>query len=226
MHFRGCSGEPNRLPRRYHSGETGDLRYVIELLQQRFSGKSIHAVGVSLGGNVLLKYLGETGDDSRLASAIAISVPFDLANAAQTLAFGTARIYQRHLLGSLQQTFYEKARLMELPLRIPVKHEIDTLYDFDNLVTAPIHGFGGADDYYARCSSRQFLPGIRTPTLLVHANDDPFMTTDAIPTADELPTDVELDLQPHGGHVGFLYGNVPLKPGYWLDQRVTRYLSP
>lgn len=226
MHFRGCSGEPNRLPRRYHSGETGDLRTVIELIQQRYPGKALHAVGVSLGGNVLLKYLGESGNDSRLASAVAISVPFDLAVAAETLANGTARIYQRHLLASLQRAFYEKASLMDLGIRIPKKHEIDTLYDFDHRVTAPIHGFEGADDYYRRCSCRQFVSGIKTPTLLIHAHDDPFMTPDVIPGEEELPDGVELDLQSHGGHVGFLYGHIPLRPRYWLDQRVRQYLSP
>ena len=225
MHFRGCSGEANRLARRYHSGETADLRYVLETIQQRYPGKSIHAIGVSLGGNVLLKYLGEHGNDSLLQSAVAISVPYDLAVAGQTLDVGTARIYQRHLLNSLQATFYEKTRLMELPIRIPDKHEIDTIYNFDDLVTAPIHGFRGADDYYAQSSSRQFISAIKTPTLLIHAIDDPFMTPAVIPTANELPACVELDLQTHGGHVGFIDGNIPLKAGYWLDQRVQDFLS-
>ena len=225
MHFRGCSGEPNRLSRRYHSGDTGDLRFVIETIQNRYPGRDIHAVGVSLGGNVLLKYLGENGEDSRIQSAIAISVPYDLAVAAQTLQYGTARIYQRHLLNSLQATFYEKATLVDLPIRIPEKHEIDTIYEFDDLVTAPIHGFKDADDYYTRCSSRQFLPEIRIPTLLIHALDDPFMTPEVIPRKNELPGNVELDLQQHGGHVGFIEGNVPFVASYWLDQRVEAFLS-
>lgn len=225
MHFRGCSGEPNRLPRRYHSGETGDLRFVVETIKQRYPDKRIHVVGVSLGGNVLLKYLGEYGADGMLETAIAISVPYDLAVAGQTLDIGTAKIYQRHLLNSLQATFAEKVKLMELPIRIPEKHEIDSIYNFDDLVTAPIHGFKGADDYYTQCSSRQFIPDIRTPTLLIHAIDDPFMIPKVIPVKSELPPGVEMDLQPHGGHVGFIYGNVPLNANYWLDERVESYLS-
>jgi predicted alpha/beta-fold hydrolase len=225
MHFRGCSGEPNRLPRRYHSGETGDLRFVVETIKQRYPDKLIHVVGVSLGGNMLLKYMGEYGTNSMLETAIAISVPYDLAVAGQTLDIGTARIYQRHLLNSLQATFDEKTKLMELPIRIPERHEIDSIYKFDDLVTAPIHGFKGADDYYTQCSSRQFIPDIKTPTLLIHAIDDPFMTPEVIPVKSELPPAVEMDLRPHGGHVGFIYGNVPLKANYWLDERVESFLN-
>jgi len=224
MHFRGCSGEPNRLPRRYHSGDTADLRFVLETIRGRYPGKRIHAVGVSLGGNVLLKYLGEYGTDSMLETSIAISVPYDLAVAGHTLDVGTAKIYQRHLLNSLQATFAEKVALMELPIRIPEKHEIDTIYNYDDLVTAPLHGFNNADDYYNKCSSRQFIPDIKTPTLLIHATDDPFMTPEVIPKKSELPSSVEMDLQPHGGHVGFISGNVPFRANYWLDKRVGAFL--
>lgn len=225
MHFRGCSGEPNRLPRRYHSGETGDLRFVLETLKTRYPEKRIHVVAVSLGANMLLKYLGETNTDSLLESAIAISVPFDLAVGGETLNKGFARAYQRHLLDSLQPNFYKKTRLMEMPIRIPDKSEINTIYDFDDLVTAPLHGFTGADEYYRKCSSRQFIPDIKIPTLILHAVDDPFMTPAVIPGNGELPPDVTLETSRHGGHVGFITGNTPLRPHYWLDERVRRQLS-
>lgn len=225
MHFRGCSGEPNRLPRRYHSGETTDLVYVLQVLKQRFPEKRIHTVGVSLGGNVLMKYLGETGDGSGIASAIAISVPYDLAVAASTLEKGVARIYQRYLLNSLQRTFFEKVSMVDLPVKIPEKQQIDTLFKFDNLITAPIHGFNGAKDYYAQCSSRQFIPSIRTQTLIIHAFDDPFMTPAAIPTEKELPSCVDMELSLYGGHVGFIRSGRLMAPEYWLDKRVYERLK-
>jgi predicted alpha/beta-fold hydrolase len=225
MHLRGCSGEPNRLPRRYHSGDTSDLRYVLELLRQRYPDKRIHAVGVSLGGNILLKYLGEYQSQSLIESATAISVPFDLAIAAETLDRGAAKIYQRHLLNSLQESLWQKSRMVELPIQIPEKAQIDTIYDFDNLVTAPIHGFEDADDYYTRSSSRQFIPSIKTPTLILHAIDDPFMTPAAIPGRKEIPPDVSMELSQSGGHVGFITGALPLQPEYWLDQRVRRFMQ-
>ena len=176
MHFRGCSGEPNRLPRRYHSGDTSDLICVLDTIKKRYPDRNIHAIGVSLGGNILLKYLGEHGNSPAVQSAAAISVPYDLANGARTLRHGTAKIYQRHLLGSLQSSFFKKTRMMKMPIPIPDKDEIDTIYDFDNLVTAPLHGFRDADDYYEKSSCRQFIPSIRTPTLLLHAIDDPFLS--------------------------------------------------
>ncbi|TNF99561.1 MAG: hydrolase [Gammaproteobacteria bacterium] len=225
MHLRGCSGEPNRLPRRYHSGDTSDLRYMLELLKRKYPDKQIHVVGVSLGGNILLKYLGESGNESLVESAIAISVPFDLAIAAETLDRGTAKIYQRHLLNSLQSALMLKSQVVDLQIKIPEKKQIDTLYEFDDLITAPIHGFASADDYYTRSSSRQFIPAIRTPTLILHAIDDPFMTPSAIPGEKEIPSDVTLELSQAGGHVGFISGSLPFRPTYWLDHRVKAFLQ-
>jgi hypothetical protein len=173
----------------------------------------------------LLKFLGERGEDHPIQSATAISVPYDLSIGAQTLKQGTARIYQRHLLNSLQANFYEKAGLMKLPIPIPDKDEIDTIYDFDNLITAPLHGFRDANDYYRRSSSRQFIPSIKTPTLLIHAIDDPFMTPAAIPTGREMPPCIQMNLSNSGGHVGFVQGKLPLKADYWLDRRVESWLK-
>ena len=196
-----------------------------ETLGARYPDKRIHVVAVSLGGNVLLKYLGENSRDSLIDSAIAVSVPFDLAKAAKTLDKGTAKIYQRYLLHRLQASFYEKCKLMDMPIRIPDKNEITTIYHFDDLITSPLHGFTGADDYYAKCSSRQFIPSIKTPTLIIHATDDPFMTPDVIPVKSEIPPDVRFELHQHGGHLGFIAGKTPLIAHYWLDERIERQLN-
>lgn len=225
MHFRGCSGEPNRLTRGYHSGETGDLATVIRHLQSQHPDSNLAAVGYSLGGNVLLKYLGERGQASGLCGAVAVSVPFLLDQAAWRMARGVSRIYQRHLLGLLRRSLREKYSRHALtpPLPLSRLRELHTFHQFDNAVTAPLHGFSDADDYYKQSSSRTYLRGIATPTLIIHAEDDPFMTPAVIPTAEELSDSVTLELSPHGGHVGFVGGS-PLAPRYWLEDRIPAYL--
>lgn len=218
MHFRGCSGEPNRLSRSYHSGDTGDIHTVLELLQNRMPDQPLFAVGVSLGANALLKYLGEENVCTALLGAVAISVPFDLANAAQTLQTGFARVYQRHLLNRLVNATQEKFKIMTPPIDLSELDKITTLYEFDDRVTAPLHGFASADDYYQQSSSRQYLKNIELPTHIIHAVDDPFMTKNAIPGAEELSDYVTLELANHGGHVGFVSS---LAQG-WLENRVVR----
>jgi predicted alpha/beta-fold hydrolase len=225
MHFRGCSGEPNRLPRGYHSGETGDARHVIDAIRQRPSRQPLFAVGVSLGGNVLLKYLGEVGSQTPLAAAVAVSVPFDLANASQTLQRGLARIYQHHLLRSCVRATAAKFARIAPPFPLPNLRRLASLYEFDEAITAPLHGFASAADYYARSSSRAFLRSIRIPTLIIHARDDPFMTPDAVPMAAELSGAVTLELSAHGGHVGFIAQGDGLRVRYWLDERIPAFLA-
>jgi hypothetical protein len=224
LHFRGCSGEPNRLRRRYHSGDTGDLAAVLAHLRQRCPGRPLTAVGISLGGNVLLKYLGERGADTPLHAAVAVSVPFDLANAARTLNRGFARIYQRHLVQGLARAVGDKHAARGEAEVAAAARQARTLHDFDDRVTAPLHDFAGADDYYLRSSSRQYLGGIAIPTRLIHAADDPFMTAAALPDAAALPPAVQFDLQAHGGHVGFIGGRWPWCPRYWLDNTIPPWL--
>jgi hypothetical protein len=225
MHFRGCSGEPNRLPRSYHSGETGDARHVIDVLHRRRPQQPLLAMGVSLGGNVLLKYLGERGADTPLQAAVAVSVPFDLADASCTLRRGLARLYDRHLLRNCVNAIATKFARLDPPFPLPDLRRLASLYDFDEAITAPLHGFAGAEDYYARSSSRAYLRAIRIPTLIIHARDDPFMTPAAIPTEAELSAAVTLELAEHGGHVGFVGRGEGLAPRYWLDARVPASLS-
>ncbi len=220
MHFRGCSGEPNRLPRSYHSGETGDLDTVVRELKRRHPERMFFALGYSLGGNALLKWLGEKGADAPVDAAIAVSVPFDLSQAGHRLKRGFSRVYQWHLLGRLRRSVRRKAQRMELPITVDKLDAMRTFRQFDDQVTAPLHGFQDAEDYYGRCSSRQFLATIAVPTLIIHALDDPFMTRQAVPTDSELSPSVTLELSDAGGHVGFVYGAFPWQPRYWLEERI------
>ena len=225
MHFRGCSGEPNRLARSYHSGETGDLDFVIRKLQHEYPARELSILGVSLGGNVLLKWLGETGKQRTIKHAVAISVPFELGTVANCLEQGVSRIYQRYLLNKLLSSLHAKMQLMTLPLANLDLQRLKTLRDFDNAVTAPLNGFKNADDYYEKCSCRGFLANIKTPTLILHAEDDPFMNPTVIPKENELGDSVILELSAQGGHVGFISGKQPTKPLYWIDKRVLDYFQ-
>ena len=222
MHFRGCSGEPNRLARGYHGGETMDLQMVIDLLARRH-GQGLCAVGYSLGGSVLLKWLGERRGDAGLRAAAAVSVPFDLARAAARLDSGFSRLYQWVLLRWLRQSVAHKAHHLGHDARSLKR--LRTFRDFDDAITAPLHGFRDADDYYRRASCRPYLPRITVPTLLVQAADDPFLMPQSAPRTDELAPAVRLELYPHGGHVGFISGGTPWAPRFWLEHRLKAFLE-
>jgi predicted alpha/beta-fold hydrolase len=225
LHFRGCSGEANRALRAYHSGDTEDLASVIAMLQQREPQVPIAAVGFSLGGNVLLKWLGETGAANPLCCAVAVSVPFELRKSALRLQTGFSRLYQRHLLKLLCKKIDAKKTLHDKIKNFPNLDSLHTIYDFDDRITAPLHNFASADDYYARSSSRQFLKTITVPTLLLQAKDDPFLTPDALPQLSELSKTVSLELSSCGGHVGFVAGGWPFRPRYWLEERIPLFLE-
>ena len=213
LHFRNCGPEPNRLVRSYHAGETGDLQLTLEHLRQLAGEPVAGAVGVSLGGNILLKWLGERGDRALLETAVAISVPFCLGDTAVRLERGLSRIYQAHLLTRMRASYRRKFSRMASPVSVDVDR-IRSFREFDDRITAPLHGFAGVDEYYRLCSCRQFLPRIRTPTLILHALDDPFMYRETVPTASELGQAVTLELARGGGHVGFVSGPLPWKPRY------------
>lgn len=225
MHFRNCSEEPNRLRRTYHSGETEDLRTVIGALQDRFRDTPLVGAGFSLGGNVLLKYLGETGVDTPLVGAAVVSVPLMLSPCATQLERGFSRVYGRHLVGLLKAGLRKKRTAVDLgPLDRADDPDIRTIRLYDEHVISPMFGFGGAEDYYARCSSRPFLGRIRIPTLILHAADDPFMTEEVIPDESELSPQVTLELSQKGGHVGFVSGP-PWRPSYWFERRIPEFLG-
>jgi len=224
MHFRGCSGEPNRLPRGYHSGDTQDLAYIVQILLNREPDLALAAIGYSLGGNVLLKWLGETRHTNPLRAAIAISVPFELNKSVKRIEEGFSQVYQWYFLKCLREKLAEK--FQHVPSLFNPREVIaaQTLRDFDDKYTAPLHGFLDANEYYTVASSRQYLHAIQVPTLVVHAKDDPFMTEDSIPTAEELSPAIILEVSDKGGHVGFISGRYPWSPEYWLEARIPEFL--
>ncbi|UCB56110.1 MAG: hydrolase [Thiotrichales bacterium] len=223
MHFRGCSGEPNRLPRSYHSGDTGDLIEVIDHINRITNGAVRAAIGFSLGGNVLLKWLGQTGRANPLKTAVAVSVPFRLADAANRLGSGVSHMYERHLVGKLKHSYIEKFKSMDSPLDVEIG-QLNNFWDFDDRVTAPLHGFRGVDHYYSESSCRQYLADIQVPTRIIHSLDDPFMFADTVPREDEISEHVELLLAHHGGHVGFVAGRLPWKAEYWHEGKIVEFI--
>lgn len=224
MHFRSCGTQPNRLPRSYHSGITEDPQYIMEFLRGQMGIEPYAAVGYSLGGNVLLKWLGEQGAAMPLQRAAVMSVPFQLGHAAQRMNEGFSRVYQWYLVSRLQKKYKIKFAHIPSPLNIDI-NTLSTFRRFDDQVTAPLHGFKGVDDYYARASSRQFIPRIRVPTLILHARDDPFMCAHTPPLAEELPENVWLELTEHGGHVGFIGGVIPGLADYWGERRLLEWID-
>jgi uncharacterized protein len=225
MHFRGCSGEPNRLPRGYHSGDTADLACIVKELHRREQRLELAAIGYSLGGNVLLKWLGETSDGYSLKAAIAISVPFELNKVARRIQQGFSKVYQWYFLKCLRERLFEKFEQVSPVIDPAVIKKAHTLQDFDDSYTAPLHGFSNAEEYYAVSSSRQYLHAIQVPTLVVHAKDDPFMTIDTIPSQNELSPYILLEVSERGGHLGFIGGKYPWRPEYWLEERIPQFLQ-
>lgn len=224
MNFRGCSGETNRLPRGYHSGETGDVSFVINSILKREPKLELAAIGYSLGGNVLLKWLGQTREENPLKAAIAISVPFELDKAAKRIRHGFSKFYQWYFIKCLRERLSRKFQECDVPVDKTWIYKVRTMYDFDNKITAPLHGFSGADEYYTTSSSRQYLHSIAVPTLILHAKDDPFMSEDVIPESHELSPQIRLEVSEFGGHVGFVSGKYPWRPEYWLEERVPEFL--
>jgi len=237
LNFRSCARDPadikrrlrNRRPRLYHAGETGDLDLVVRLLLAREPGVPLYAIGFSLGGNVLLKWLGEAGASSPVRAAATISVPYDLGAAARHLERRVGRIYARHFMTRL------KTKSLDLLARFPAEtahldaariQAVRTFGQFDDAVTAPLHGFASAEDYYARCSAVRYLPRIAVPTLCVSSDDDPFFPAQAVAEAVAAASpSVTFALSPKGGHVGFVAGRMPFRPVYWAEELVTNWLA-
>lgn len=223
-YFRGCSGVPNRLPIGYHSGFTQDIEYFSGLLKQREPNTPLAAVGYSLGGNVLLKWLGESPNASRLTTGIAVSVPFDLAVCSDAIGKGLSKVYMWELMARMKRSALRKFSKVKAPIQLPDIGKLRTFKQFDNAMTAPLHGYKDAADYYARASSKPFLKHIKVPTLVVHSEDDPFMTPAVLPRPDELSPAVTFELTRKGGHVGFIDGPF-FRPRRWVDQRITQHLQ-
>ena len=231
MLFRSCGGEINRARRFYHSGETGDLAWVVDRVLAEFPRAPLGLAGVSLGGNVLLKYLGERGDavDPRIVGAAAVSVPFDLGRGSRWIGRGFGKVYERYFLDSLKRKTREKARRHHDLVDLARLERVTTLLEFDDLVTGPLHGFESADDYYTRSSSLHFLRDIRVPTLLLSALDDPFLPSAVLDEVREAARDnacLTTEFPAKGGHVGFVAGRVPWRAFYYAEWRVTDWLAP
>jgi predicted alpha/beta-fold hydrolase len=228
LNFRSCSGEPNRLPRSYHSGETGDLSTVLFHLEATYPASPLGVIGFSLGGNVLLKYLGEspTSVHQSVGRAAAVSVPFDLGAGATCLETGFGRVYGWRFLRSLKESARKKALLFPGAIDLEASQTAGTVREFDDRVTAPVHGFSGAEEYYRVSSSDRYLARIETPTLILHSVDDPFLPAEAIPfdTIRENPY-LEPAFTATGGHLGFVGPGGPTHRGMWPEREAARYMA-
>lgn len=226
--FRGCGSEPNRAPRFYHSGDTGDLETVVDRLLREDPLSPLLLAGVSLGGNVLLKWLGESVIPRGVCAAAAVSVPFDLQRASRYINDGFSRVYELHFLRSLRRKALAKLdRYPELMSRSSIE-SARSLYEFDDVVTAPVHGFSNAADYYARSSSIQFLSRIRTPTLLLSAVDDPFLPREVLTEVADIALRndaLEVEFPAAGGHAGFVSGANPFRPFYYAEWRLASFFE-
>ncbi len=224
VHFRGCSGELNRLPRAYHSGDSAEIDWILRRLRAQHIGGPLFATGVSLGGNALLKWLGEQGGaaQSVVQCAAAISAPVDLHAAGNALQQGFNMVYTNNFLVTMKRKSLAKLLLHPGIFDAAALHATRTLREFDDLVTARLHGFEGVDDYYTRASSKPYLARITVPTLLLNARNDPFLPGEALPADDMLSASVTAAFPDEGGHVGFPDQGGALS---WLPQTVLEFLS-
>ncbi len=225
-HFRGCSGELNRRPRAYHSGDSAEIDWILHRLWQTNGQRQLHAAGVSLGGNALLKWAGEQGPAAaeRVTGVAAMCAPLDLAACGHHLARGFNRVYTQHFLQTLKKI--SAARLQRFPGLFDAQRmqQAGNLWQFDDAVTGPVHGFAGADDYWARSSAKPFLKSIAVPTLVVNPKNDPFLPAEHLPMAHEAGPGVRLEQPETGGHVGFVSGPFPGRLD-WLPQRLLHFFN-
>ncbi len=226
FHFRGCSGEPNRLPRAYHSGDSAEIDWSLRCVRALAGDAPFYATGVSLGGNALAKWLGERGEEARdIVTAAAVAcAPLDLMAAGEALGRGFALVYAKHFLQSLKRTSLAKLERYPGLYDASSVRKAATLRDFDNVVTAPVHGFRDTDDYWTRASAKPLLAGVRVPLLVVNARDDPFLPESALPTEREVSATVKLEFPARGGHVGFVSGPFPGNVD-WLPRRIFHFFE-
>jgi predicted alpha/beta-fold hydrolase len=228
--FRSCGEEMNRTRRFYHSGETTDLAFVLERISKENPNQLLVIAGVSLGGNVLLKYLGEQGSklSPQVKAAAAISVPFDLSRSSQYIDHGFSRIYQSHFIRSLKRKTIAKLEKFPDLVQLEQLTMARTMHEFDDVMTAPIHGFRDAEDYYRRSSSLGWLDRISIPTLLLSAVDDPFLPAEVLDdvrsVARRNPV-LKLEFTPSGGHAGFISGRNPFRAFYYAERRACDFLA-
>ncbi len=231
MNCRGAT-EPNLSTKAYHASESVDVVSVFDYLVKN-QHRPIVVVGYSLGGSMTIKTLADLGQHPRLLAGVAVSTPLELAICAKRLDSGLSMIYRKHLLDGLHTLWYAKLRYLENTGQVQQAKLIEqcltsapftSFWQFDDLLMAPLHGFNGVHDYYARCRPNQFLKDIKVPTLVIHALDDPFMSPFVIPKSSELSPSIHFELAQHGGHVGFISGTV-IQPIYYLEQRIPAFLN-
>ena len=226
-HFRGCSGEANRLKRAYHAGDSNEIDWILRRIKERHATTRIYAVGISLGANMLLKWLGERRERALeiVDKAVAVSTPLDLQVAAQQLDSGWNKlIYTSHFLRTMKRKVLAKIAVRGLKLDAAAIRRASTFRELDDVYTAPLHGFKNAEDYWQRASSKPWLKHIRVPTLLINARNDPFFRGDLLPPPETISSSVTLDYPESGGHVGFVTGRFP---GHlrWLPQRILSFVT-
>jgi predicted alpha/beta-fold hydrolase len=225
MHFRGCGGRPNRMAKSYHSGQTCDVNFFSEHLAKSYPNTKKAIVGFSLGGNVLAKYLAEQGNTIYQAASV-ICAPLDLSSCSDRINQGFSKVYQKYLVDMLKASTVEKieAKLFTDIDKAQLQN-IRSIRDFDQVVTAPTNGFKDANDYYQQASGRDVLANIQAPCLVIHATDDPFLCHENITAIAPLPSNITFEVSKHGGHVGFINGDNPFKPNFWLEQRIPEFLA-
>lgn len=227
VQFRGTSGEPNRLPRAYHAGDAAEIELIVERVKVLFPQPPLYLVGVSLGGSAMLNWLGLQGDEARrrVRSAVAVSAPIDLTATGNALDSGINRaLYASHFLKSLKVKALAKLERFPGLYDGEAVSRASTLREFDTLVTAPLHGYRDADDYWSKASSKNVLHRITVPTLLINARNDPFMPAEYLPTVDQVSAAVSLEFPEQGGHVGFVTGPFPGHTN-WLPERIFEFFA-
>ena len=225
IHFRNCSASRNRLDRYYHIGDTGDIMNVLSIIRNREPSVPMAGVGFSLGGNVLLKWLGEMGKNCPLVAAAAVSAPFKLAVASEMVSSnGLSRYYEKMLIDTMKKAILKKFHDRENPpIDMQRMMQCSTFQEFDTYVTAPLHGFKDASEYYHKSSCHNYISGIGKPTLVISALDDPLVPPEAVPDVDAFSASTQLELYPCGGHIGFVGGQIPGRAEYWLEDRIIHY---
>ena len=225
-HFRSCGGELNRLPRAYFAGDSDDCEWVLKTVKSRFPRAPMYAVGVSLGANQLTKYLGDRGTDatSLLTAAAAVGAPLDLVAGSERISKGVNILYANMFLSTLKPKLEAKARLFPELIDIEAVRRCETMYDFDTIYTAPIHGFRSAMDYWQKCSCKQALPNVQVPLLFLNAKNDPFLPAWSLPRAQEMSNYLLGEFPEEGGHIGFPEGKMPGNLLY-LPTRIKRFFD-
>jgi len=234
INCRACSGEPNLRAGSYHAGFTDDIQQFYQAVRVGDPNVPIYTVGFSLGGNIMLKWLGEKANDIDVTAAVTVSVPYKLANCADKVDKGFSKIYREHLIGEMKKklankrTFFKANKMLKEFDKLDALGDINwikSFWEFDDHVVARLHGFDGVHDYYKKCSSIGFLKDIKVPTLLIHAKDDPFTSHTVLPKQKELSSSTQLLTVERGGHVGFVSSQHSSGKRYWLEDVIPYFIN-